>query len=229
MIPSAQYVTILPELILAIVGIIIMVADPLLNGSRKPLGWVAFAGSLGALAASFYQATQLYTGAAFFGMVRMDAFSIFFHVVVIAVSALAILASLDYLETQGIHSGEYYALILFATVGMGLLSSAMELVMLFIALEISSISTYILAGYRRRFASSSESSLKYFLLGSFATAFFLYGIALIYGATGTTNISQIAEALHRGHISSLTYLAVVLMFVGMGFKVSAAPFHVWTP
>src|SRR3954471_22776575 len=112
---------------------------------------------------------------------------------------------------------------------MGLLSSAMELVMLFIALEISSISTYILAGYRRRFASSSESSIKYFLLGSFATAFFLYGIALIYGATGTTNITQIAAALHRGHISSLTYLAVVLMFVGMGFKVSAAPFHVWTP
>src|SRR4051812_42667280 len=230
MIPSAQYVTILPELILSIVGIIIMVADPLLNGSRKPLGWLAFAGSLGALAACFYQATQLYTGAAFFGMVRMDAFSIFFHVVVIAVSALAILASLDYLETQGIRSGEYYALILFATVGMGLLSSAMELVMLFIALEISSIATYILAGYRRRFATSAESSIKYFLLGSFATAFFLYGIALIYGATGTTNITAISESLHvHGHISALVYLSIALMFVGMGFKVAAAPFHVWTP
>lgn len=234
MIPSQQYITILPELVLSVVGIIIMLADPFLDApaptSRKPLGWLAFIGTLAALGATFYQATQSFPGAAFFGMVRMDAFSIFFHVVVIGVSALAILSSLDYLEAQRIRSGEYYALILFATVGMGLLSSAMELVMLFIALEISSISTYILAGYRRRFASSSESSIKYFLLGSFATAFFLYGIALIYGATGTTNITAIAAALHvHGHISALVYLALVLMFVGMGFKVAAAPFHVWTP
>jgi NADH-quinone oxidoreductase subunit N len=162
-------------------------------------------------------------------MVRMDSFSIFFHVVVIIISALAVLASIDYLEVQQIRSGEYYALILFGTVGMGLLSSAMELVMLFIALEISSISTYILAGYRRRVAASAESSIKYFLLGSFATAFFLYGVALIYGATGSTNISTIAQTLHNGHVSSLAYLALVLMFVGMGFKVAAAPFHVWTP
>src|SRR5437016_5041736 len=240
MIPNAQYVTILPELVLSIVGIIIMLADPFLDvkspTSRKPLGWLAFIGSLAALAATFYQAAHPYSGAAFFGMVRMDAFSIFFHVVVIVVSTLAILSSLDYLETQRIRSGEYYALILFATVGMGFLASAMELVMLFIALEISSISTYILAGYRRRFATSAESSIKYFLLGSFATAFFLYGIAMIYGATGTTNITQIAEAIRTGKAVTghdiylpLVYFSIVLMFVGMGFKVAAAPFHVWTP
>ncbi len=231
---SIHYITILPELILSVVGIIIMLADPFFDApagrSRKPLGWVAFFGTLAALASCFYQAALSDGSYSFFHMIRMDAFSVFFHVVVISVSALAVLSSLDYLETQGIKSGEYYALILFATVGMGLLSSAMELVMLFIALEISSISTYILAGYRRRFAASSESSLKYFLLGSFATAFFLYGIALIYGATGTTNISLIAQALHvHGHVSALVYLALVLMFVGMGFKVAAAPFHVWTP
>lgn len=231
---SIHYIAILPELILSVIGIIIMLADPFFDGpsnsSRRPLGWIAFLGTLAALASCFYQATRIDGSSSFFNMVRMDAFSVFFHVVVIGVSALAVLSSLDYLEIQGIRSCEYYALILFATVGMGLLSSAIELVMLFIALEISSISTYILAGYRRRFAASSESSLKYFLLGSFATAFFLYGIALIYGATGTTNVSLIAQALHlHGHVSALVYLAVVLMFVGMGFKVAAAPFHVWTP
>src|SRR6185312_1133924 len=200
MIANLQYVTILPELILSVFGILIMLADPFLDApvatSRRPLGWVAFLGTLAALASCFYQAGHPATATSYFGMVRMDAFSIFFHVVVIAIAGLSVLASLDYLDIQRIRSGEYYALILFATVGMGLLSSAMELVMLFIALEISSISTYILAGYRRRFATSAESSLKYFLLGSFATAFFLYGIALIYGATGTTNISAIANALH---------------------------------
>ncbi len=124
--------------------------------------------------------------------------------------------------------GEYYALILFGTVGMMLMSSAIELVLIFIALEISSISTYILAGMRRRAAESAEASLKYFLLGSFATAFFLYGVAMIYGATGTTNIYNIANVLHTQQ-STLAYLAVGLMFVGLGFKVASAPFHVWTP
>jgi NADH-quinone oxidoreductase subunit N len=226
-----QYLSILPELVLSVFGMLIMVLDPLMadRASRKPLGWLAFLGTLVALGATFYQGAHPVAGAAFFGMVRTDAFSIFFHVVVIAIAALAILTSLDYLDTQGIRSGEYYGLILMGTVGMGLLSSAMELVMLFIALEISSISTYILAGYRRRVAASAESSIKYFLLGSFATAFFLYGVALIYGATGSTNITAISQALHNNHISSLTYLALVLMFVGMGFKVAITPFHVWTP
>src|SRR5947199_6755717 len=112
---------------------------------------------------------------------------------------------------------------------MALMASAVELVMIFIGLEISSISTYILAGFRRHEASSSESSIKYFLLGSFATAFFLYGVALIFGSTGTTNISGIAQVLKSGNISLLTYMALALMFVGMGFKVAGAPFHVWTP
>ena len=125
--------------------------------------------------------------------------------------------------------GEYYALILFGTVGMMLMSSAVELVLIFIALEISSISTYILAGMRRRAAESAEASLKYFLLGSFATAFFLYGVALIFGATGTTNVYGIANYLQTQQASVLAYLAVGLMFVGLGFKVASAPFHVWTP
>lgn len=220
---------ILPEIILTVVGCIIMFVEPFLGRetSRKPLGWLALLGCLGAIAASW--AAQDIVGNAFYGMIRVDAFSVFFHIVVIAISALVILSSMDYLEVQRIRSGEYYGLILFGTVGMCLMSSAMELVMLFIALEISSISTYVLAGIKRRSAVGAESSLKYFLLGSFATAFFLYGVALIFGATGTTNIATIAGSLHGGQFSLLVYTALALMIVGMGFKIAAAPFHVWTP
>jgi NADH-quinone oxidoreductase subunit N len=162
-------------------------------------------------------------------MVRIDNFSVFFHFLVIAIAAVVILSSFEYMAVQKIRAGEYYALILFGTVGVALMSSAIELVLIFIALEISSISTYILAGFRRREASSSESSLKYFLLGSFATAFFLYGVALIFGATGSTNIDLISQKLQSGPVSELVYVAVALMFVGLGFKVAAAPFHIWTP
>jgi NADH-quinone oxidoreductase subunit N len=224
-----QYITILPELVLSIGGIVIMLLDPLLDSKndRKSLGMIAFATLLGALATTFYQMS--FAGSSFFNVIRVDAFSIFFHVTVIAISAVVVLFSFAYMQVQGLRLGEYYALILFGTVGMCLMSSAMELLMLFIALEISSISTYILAGFRRRVAASAESSLKYFLLGSFATAFFLYGVALIYGATGTTNITQIAVAIQAGSSTSLTYMALALMFVGIGFKIAAAPFHVWTP
>ena len=224
-----QSVSILPEIILSVFGIIVMLADPFIaaNKSRRPLGILAFVGTLAALAASFYQIG--FQGTSYFHVIRVDTFSVFFHVVVIAIAGLAILASLDYLDKEGIRAGEFYGLILFGTVGMGLLSSAIELLMLFIALEISSISTYILAGFRRRIAASTESSLKYFLLGSFATAFFLYGVALIYGATGSTNIATIADALSKGTIQPIAYLALALMFIGMGFKVASAPFHVWTP
>jgi NADH-quinone oxidoreductase subunit N len=228
MIPTVDYIRILPELVLSIFGILAMVVDPVIptRSSKKPLGYIALIGVLAGLAATAYQ-TQFY-GNAFFNMVRVDSFSIFFHFVVLLVALVVILSSLDYLEVQRINAGEYYALMLFATVGMMLMSSAVELVLIFIALEISSISSYILAGFRRRAAESAESSLKYFLLGSFATAFFLYGVAMIFGATGSTNVYVIAESL-KSQQSVLVYLAVALMFVGLGFKVASAPFHVWTP
>src|SRR5215510_14292253 len=229
-----NYVQILPEVILSIFGTILMLVHPLLpaGNNRRSLGWVAFIGTLAAIAASIYQKTAQGTG--WFGMVRVDAFSIFFHVLVIAISAVVILASFEYLDYQQMRIGEYYSLILFGTVGMALMSSAVELVLIFIALEISSISTYILAGYRRRTAASTESSLKYFLLGSFATAFFLYGVALVFGATGTTNVLAIPSILAEqtkttGQPSVLVFMATALMIVGLGFKVAAAPFHVWTP
>jgi NADH-quinone oxidoreductase subunit N len=232
---SVDYVRILPEIVLSIFGMLIMLLDPVMDErrSQRTLGLIALVGTIAALAATVYQAQVRFWGLGFFGMVKVDAFSVFFHFVVIAVTLLVILSSYEYMEVQQIRAGEYYGLILFGAVGMALMSSAMELVLIFIALEISSISTYILAGFRRRSAISSESSVKYFLLGSFATAFFLYGVALMFGATGSTSIDRISAALSNyagtGHGPLLAYLGVALMFVGLGFKVAAAPFHVWTP
>lgn len=235
---SSDYISILPEIVLSIFGILIMLFDPVMDerGSQRKLGGLALAGGVLALAATVFQGHFLshtgYSGLAFWNMVKMDAFSVFFHFVVAAVTILVILSSYEYMEVQQIRAGEYYGLILFGAVGMDLMSSAMELVLIFIALETSSIATYILAGFRRRSAISSESSLKYFLLGSFATAFFLYGVALMFGATGSTSIPVIAESVGRYLTSEsriLAYLGIALMFVGLGFKVAAAPFHVWTP
>ncbi len=232
---TADYLRILPELVLSIFGMVVMVIDPLLDpdSNHQSLGIVAFIGTLAALASTFCMARQ--PGTAFWNMVRVEPFSVFFHFLVIAIAAVTILSSFEYLAVQRIRAGEYYALILFGTVGMCLMSSAIELVLIFIALEISSISTYVLAGFRRYDATSSESSLKYFLLGSFATAFFLYGVALMFGATGSTEIDAISNAikptLHSGSVPAplLAYVATALMFVGLGFKVASAPFHVWTP
>src|SRR5947208_889961 len=232
---SVDYIRILPEIVLSIFGMIIMLLDPVMDErrSQRTLGLIALAGTIAALAATVYQAQVRFWGLGFFGMIKVDAFSVFFHFVVIAVTLLVVLSSYEYMEVQQIRAGEYYGLILFGAVGMALMSSAMELVLIFIALEISSISTYILAGFRRRSAISSESSVKYFLLGSFATAFFLYGVALMFGATGSTSIDRISAALAEyagtGRGPLLAYLGVALMFVGLGFKVAAAPFHVWTP
>ena len=227
--PGADYMRILPELVLSIFGMLIMVVDPLLDeeNSHQSLGTIALIGTLAALASTAWMAQ--YPGTAFWNMVRVEGFSVFFHFLVIAIAAVVILSSFEYLKVQRIRAGEYYGLILFGTVGMCLMSSAIELVLIFIALEISSISTYVLAGFRRRDAASSESSLKYFLLGSFATAFFLYGVALMFGATGSTNIDVISQALRAGNVPVLAYVATALMFVGLGFKVASAPFHVWTP
>src|SRR5271163_1442598 len=226
---SADYVRILPEIVLSVFGMIVMLLEPLLDeeSGQKILGMIALLGTVAGLGACWFMAQS--PGLAFWNMVKVDGFSVFFHVLVIAIAAVVILSSYEYMAVQRIRAGEYYALILFGVVGMALMSSAIELVLIFIALEISSISSYVLAGFRRNEATSAESSLKYFLLGSFATAFFLYGVALMFGATGSSNIDQISRTLRAGPIPLLAYVAVAFMFVGLGFKVAAAPFHVWTP
>jgi NADH-quinone oxidoreductase subunit N len=226
---AVDYIRVLPEIVLAIFGMIVMVLDPFIEDrhNQKALGIIALVGSLTALVATLFQSQ--YPGLGFWNMVQVDSFSVFFHFLIAAITAVVILTSFEYMKVQRLRAGEYYALVLFGALGMSLMSSAVELVLIFIALEISSISTYILAGFRQRAAISSESSLKYFLLGSFATAFFLYGVALMFGATGSTSITVIADALHSRDIPVLAYVGVALMFVGLGFKVAAAPFHVWTP
>src|ERR1700727_691182 len=226
---GVDYIRILPEILLCIFWIVGMVLDPLVDEgqSQKTLGLIALIGTLAALASTWYMAQS--PGLAFSNMVRVDSFSVFFHYLIIAIAAVVILSSFEYMAVQRIRAGEYYALILFGVVGMALMSSAVELVLIFIALAISSISTYVLTGFRRHEAASAEASLKYFLLGSFATAFFLYGVALMFGATGSTNIGLISQKLQAGPVQVLVYVAMSLMFVGLGFKVAAAPFHIWTP
>jgi NADH-quinone oxidoreductase subunit N len=221
---------ILPEIVLTITGVLVMLIEPLLGEkkSRKALGLLAILGTLAAIAASVYQ-LYIPAGTAFFGTVQSDAFSVFFHLVIGGIVLVTLLTSLDYFAGHTSYVGEYYALILFGSVGMMLMSCSVELLMVFISLEISSISTYILAGYRKRSATSPEASIKYFLLGSFATAFFLYGIALCFGATGSTNIYNIAKGVAGGASPLLLTVAFGMMLIGLGFKVSLAPFHVWTP
>src|SRR5271166_5735278 len=226
---GVDYIRILPELILSAFGIVVMLLDPLVDEekSQKTLGVIALVGTVAALLATWYMAQS--PGLAFSNMVKVDGFSVFFHFLINAIAAVVILSSFEYMAVQRIRAGEYYALILFGAVGMTLMSSAVELVLIFIALEISSISTYILAGFRRNEAAGSESSLKYFLLGSFATAFFLYGVAMMFGATGSANIDVISQKLQASPVQLLVYVAMALMLVGLGFKVAAAPFHIWTP
>jgi NADH-quinone oxidoreductase subunit N len=218
-----------PELVLCLFGMLIMLADPFVpEGRKRSMGWLGFIGTLVALLSLRWAAAN--QGPAYSGLIRMDAFSLFVHGIVIGVAALAILGSFDYLDQENLQHAEYYALILFATAGMGILASATELITAFIGLEMSSISTYILAGFRRNSLKSNESSLKYFLLGSFATAFFLYGIALVYGATRSTRYDVISQAITGAQgAGTLLFLGLGLIFVGLGFKVVAAPFQIYTP
>src|ERR1700733_10500080 len=217
-----------PEFILCATGIFVMLLDPFLRAAwKRALGWISLAGAVGALA-SLYLVWQ-HRGVAYGGLIRADEFSIFVHAIVLVVAILATLGSIQYLENERIQRGEFYALLLFATAGMGVLGSAGELITAFLGLEMSSISSYILAGFRRTSLKSNEASLKYFILGSFATAFFLYGIAMVYGATGTTLMTGIQQALGNSPPSSLLALGLAMMFVGLGFKVVAAPFQIYAP
>jgi len=229
-IADTSLLRILPEVILTITGVLVMLTDASLRPSspRRMLGWLAAFGTTFALWASLWQ-FSLPEGTGFFGTVEVSAFTIFFHVLICGIVLVALLLSLDTVPAGSHHQGEYYALIVFGAVGMCLLTSAVELLLVFIALEISSISTYILAGYRKGSARGPESAIKYFLLGSFATAFLLYGVALLFGATGTTQIYEIARAVPGAANAGMIVTGLALMLVGILFKVSAAPFHVWTP
>jgi len=228
-IPVIDIYAILPVVVLSVFGIAIMVIEPFLaSKSKVGLGWLAFAGTLAAgLSVIPMHGRQ---GPAYSNLWIVDDFSTFFHVLFIFIAAMTTLISIDYLRRENLHRGEYYALLLFATTGMLVMAGSNELMMIFIGLEILSIGTYVLAGFRRTDLRSNEAALKYFLLGSFASAFFLYGVALIFGATGSTNLISIAASLAGAESQwGLVHLSAALILVALCFKVAVAPFHIWAP
>lgn len=231
-VPSAtDYLRFLPEIIMIAIGTLIMLLEPLLGGNKKDsLSGLTVLGFIAALVAAVMANGM--PGTSFSNMLIVDGFATFFRVLVIGVGILTVLSSAQYLKREHAASAEYYALLLFSVTGQCVMATANELIMIFIGLEISSIATYILAGYLRDDKRNNEAALKYFLLGSFATAFLLYGIAWIYGTTGTTNLMDIRTYLMTPGVQRnlvLAGTAAALMFVGFAFKVSAAPFQVWAP
>ena len=229
-VPSgAEYLRLLPEIVLTLAGTLVMVLEPLTPAPRKRwLGRLAQAGLWAALAAAVVAHSS--PGPAFSGLLVVDGFATFFRVVVIAAAILVTLCSYGYLRREEADGGEYYALLVYSVAGQCLMAASNELVLMFIGLEISSIASYILAGYLRGDKRANEAAIKYFLLGSFATAFLLYGIALLYGVTGSTVLDHIGRTLARpGAASLLVSAAAALMLTGLAFKVSVAPFQIWAP
>ncbi len=165
------------------------------------------------------------------GMVAVDGFAVFAMTVVLIATLLALLLSSSYLKREHLEGAEYFTLMLCSATGMMLMVSANDLVTVFLSLEILSIALYVLAAFDRRRTDSQEAGLKYFLLGSFSSAVFLYGVALVYGGTGTTNLTGIADFLAKNTLlhDGVLLLGIAFLLVGLGFKVAAAPFHMWTP
>jgi NADH-quinone oxidoreductase subunit N len=230
LVSTTDLVRFLPEIILTVMGTAMMVLDPLINKrDSKAFGNIAIATLLAGIVGAIIAFSN--PGTAFGGMLMVDGFATFFRVLVMVVGILAILPSYSFLARQDAETSEYHALILFSIAGQCLMAAANDLIIVFIGLEISSIASYVLAGYLRDDKRANESALKYFLLGSFATAFFLYGVAIVYGATGVVNLSAIRDKIAEGDQSAVVFLglAAALMFVGLGFKVSAAPFQIWAP
>lgn len=228
---SVELLRFLPEIILTLAGVLIMLLEPLTGeDSKRNFAWLSFATLVAAIFASVIAYSN--AGTAFHDMLVVDGFGTFFRILVCSVGLLTILLSTAYLDRENHQQGEYYALLLFSIVGQCIMATANELIMVFIGIEISSIASYILAGYLRDDKRNNESAIKYFLLGSFATAFLLYGVAWIYGLTGTTNLNAIRAAISSPNFASgesLVGMAAALMAVGFAFKVSAAPFQVWAP
>lgn len=220
----------LPEILLTVMGTLLMVIDPLVKKRSSHifghLSLLTLAAGIGAAVLAYSHA-----GPAFGGMLVVDGFATFFRVLVLGVGILTVLPSYRFLDRQNAETGEFHSLLLFSIAGQSIMASANDLIIIFIGLEISSIASYVLAGYLRNDKRANEAALKYFLLGSFATAFFLYGVALVYGSAETTNLSLVRATLSGQQAPAPVFagIAAALIFVGLAFKVSAAPFQVWAP
>ncbi|MEP7358812.1 MAG: NADH-quinone oxidoreductase subunit N [Anaerolineales bacterium] len=227
---STDIVALLPILILAGYGCVLMLVDLFIPDDRKRwTAWLAFLGlALSAGGMAFWPSGGQII--AFNGMLIADGYSVFLNLIFLASAGLTVLIALNYLPRHGLDRGEFYFLLLFTVTGMMLMAQAADLIIVFLALELLSIPLYILSAFARPRAASEEAGLKYFLLGAFASAFLVYGIALVYGATGTTNLSQVFESVASGRAAGpLLAVGSGLVLVGLGFKVAAVPFHMWTP
>ena len=230
----AQILTLLsPELVLCATGLAVVAADLIWREDEQKgwLPWLALLGLFGALAATvslWGQSTVLLSG-----MIAVDAFALFFKLIAVLATGLVVLSSIEYLKGRTPYRGEFYALLLFATLAITLASAATDLIMVYVAMETLSITSYVLAGYLRDDPKSSEAAIKYFLYGAIASAVMLYGMSLLYGATGTTNLAEAAAFFVGGAAdASLRWMgvpAIILLLAGFGFKTALVPFHQWSP
>ena len=219
----------MPELVIALTLLIVLVFDLFDSISKTVLGWMTIVGAAIALGVSIQMHQAGTVGTQFNEMFKVDNFSLFFNMIFLVSTILVVLISMSYLDRGDRKQGPYYLLILLATLGMMLMAAGNELIIVFLGLELMSLSLYVLAGYFRENPASSEAGMKYLLLGAFASAFFLYGIALIYGGAGTTSIPAIAEKITAESSSPLLLGGMFLLVVGFGFKVAIVPFHQWAP
>jgi NADH-quinone oxidoreductase subunit N len=233
--PSGIALALLPEIVVIACALVLMLVAAWRHGDERAerlVGQLSLVGLIAALATViWFWASNLYPSRTVPEMITLDPFRYALDVVFLLGAIGTVLLSLGYLGRERILVPEYYVLLLFATAGMMLMAGASDLLVLFLGLEVMSVSVYVLAGIQRRSAASAEAALKYFLLGAFASGFLLYGIALLYGATGTTNLYLINLQLRggAGDHGLMLLFGVALLLVGLGFKVSAAPFHMWAP
>jgi NADH-quinone oxidoreductase subunit N len=231
---TINFSAVYPEIILVLFSLIILLLQSFYKDSFKGYyGYVSLIGVLAAIAVVFTEPSGFASRSieySFNGMWVVDNYCRFFKLIFLLGTGLTILISIRYLEDEHMQHGEYFALILFATLGMMIMASGAELITIFLGIELMSISLYVLAGYTRSRQISNEAALKYFLLGSFATGFLLYGIALIYGTTGTTDIRAIAKFIATAGLQSPTMvMGMALLLIGFGFKTALVPFHMWAP
>jgi len=226
---DASFDAIVPVLVIALGGLVVLLAESFrMKHERMPIAGLPLIVLIGAAVASVFLWDRNATS---FNVVTADNYSLFINLVIIVVGTLTVFFSSQTVERDGLPAGEFYALMLFSIVGMMLMVQATDLLLLFLALETMSIAIYVLTGIRRDQATSTEAAFKYFLLGAFASSFFLYGIAFIYGLAGSTNLDRVGSVIAAQSMSGnpMILLAVGLLIVGFGFKVAAVPFHMWSP
>lgn len=228
--PALNFAALGPVIVVTISAFVVMFVE-LYARDKRVLGYLSLAGLVLAMGVSFSLFGSL-AAPSYQSMFVSDGFALVLNLVFLTAAALSILIALSYMGDRGLQRGEYYALILFSTVGMMLMAGATDLIIVFLGLEIMSIALYVLAGFNRQKLGSGEAGMKYFILGAFASAFFLYGVALVYGATGTTNLNEIGVWFSGSAANVVDPIALIglgLLLVGFAFKVAAVPFQWWTP